>query len=186
MQIADGQYDVRTVFAGGFAGQLVSGSVWLASAAAGTWGSVHAAILILVFGGMLIFPLTQLLLRALGRTASLPKGHPMNALAMQVAFALPLTFPLIYGVTVHHLYWFYPAFMVAVGAHYLPFVFLYGMPQFGVLSGILTTAGVLIGMYAHEPFALGGWMTGVVLVLFAFVGRGVTVAEQRRKTIAGV
>jgi len=36
-----------------------------------------------------------------GRPASLPKGHPMNALAMQVAFAVPLSLPLIGSVTLN-------------------------------------------------------------------------------------
>jgi hypothetical protein len=44
----------------------------------------------LVVGGMFIFPLTQLLLRLMGRPASLPKGHPMNVLAMQITFMLLL------------------------------------------------------------------------------------------------
>jgi hypothetical protein len=180
MQIAEAQSDVRSTFVGGFAGQLVSGGVWLLSAGAGTWVSARAAILILVFGGMLIFPLTQVVLRTMGRAASLPKGHPMNGLAMQAAFVLPLTFPLIYAAAAHHLYWFYPAFMIALGAHYLPFIFLYGMPQFGVLSGVLTVAGVLLGLYAQEPFTLGGWFTGLVLVAFAFVGRRVALSEQRQ------
>jgi hypothetical protein len=186
MEITAAQRDVRTTFVGGFVGQLVSGAVWLLSAAAGTWVSERAAILMLGFGGMLIFPLTQLMLRAMGRTASLPKGHPMNGLAMQAAFVLPFTFPLIYAAAVHHLYWFYPAFMIALGAHYLPFIFLYGMAEFGVLSGVLTVAGVLIGLYAHEPFTLGGWFTGVVLLVFAFVGRRVAVAEGRGRTVERV
>lgn len=62
----------------------------------------QAAILVLVLAGTVIFPLTQMLLRLMGRPASLPKGHPMNALAMQVAFTLPLSFPLIFAATVHH------------------------------------------------------------------------------------
>ena len=178
MHISEAQRDVRTVFVGGFAGQLVSGAIWLASAAAGTWSSTRIAILILVFGGMMIFPLTQVVLKAMGKTGTLPRGHPMNGLAMQAAFVLPSTFPLIYAAAAHHLYWFYPAFLIALGAHYLPFIFLYGMPQFGDLSGLLTTAGVLIGVYAHEPFALGGWVGGGILVAFAFVGRNVAVADS--------
>jgi hypothetical protein len=43
----------------------------------------------LVVGGFFIFLLTQLLLRAMGRPGALPKGHPMNALGMQIAFTLP-------------------------------------------------------------------------------------------------
>jgi hypothetical protein len=65
MTIAEAQRDVRTTFLGGFPGQLVSGLIWLASAALATWSSHKAAILALAVGGIFIFPLTQLLLRLL-------------------------------------------------------------------------------------------------------------------------
>src|SRR5208337_4367098 len=136
-----------------------------------TWYSQTSAILVLAVGGAFIFPLTQLVLRLMGRPASLPKGHPMNALATQIAFVLPMTFPLIYAATAYHLYWFYPAFMIAVGAHYLPFVFLYGMPHFGVLSALLVAGGVLIAVYLPAFFSLGGWFTACVLLAFAFIAR---------------
>jgi hypothetical protein len=59
VNINDAQRDVRTVFLGGFAGQLVSGLIWLVSAA--TWRSPKSAIIAVVGGGFFIFPLTQLL-----------------------------------------------------------------------------------------------------------------------------
>lgn len=114
---------------------------------------------------MAIFPLTQLALRAMGRPA-LPRGHPMSGLAMQVAFVVPLTLPIVGAVALFRLEWFYPAFMVALGAHYLPFVFLRGMWQYAVLAGALVLAGLALALYV-----LGGWLTGVVLLAFAFVGR---------------
>jgi uncharacterized protein DUF7010 len=73
-------------FVGGFAGQLVSSAVWFLSAALATRYSAKTAMWALVLGGMFIFPLTQLLLRLMARPHSLGKGHPMNALAMQIAF----------------------------------------------------------------------------------------------------
>src|SRR5579875_3812602 len=152
LTIADAQRDVRTTFLGGFAGQLVAGCIWAVSAALGTWSSHQAAILTLTIGGAFIFPLTQAVFRLMGRRASLPTGHPMNALAMQVAFLVPLGLPLIGAATLHRVDWFYPAFMVVVGAHYLPFVFLYGMRIFTALAALLIGAGVLIGLYVPNTF----------------------------------
>ena len=60
MVVADAQRDVRLTFMGGFPGQTVSGAIWLLSAALGTWASPRMAILVLVVGGVFIFPLTQL------------------------------------------------------------------------------------------------------------------------------
>jgi hypothetical protein len=89
MEIAQGQRDVRETFLGGFAGQLVSAVVWGTSAAACTWGSLRLGEVILLLVGFFIFPLTQLVLRSMGHAYALPKGHPMNALGIQVAFTLP-------------------------------------------------------------------------------------------------
>jgi len=179
LNIAEAQRDVRTVFLGGFAGQLVSSAVWFLSAAAATWYSTRTGILILVFGGMFIFPLTQLLLRLLGRPASLPKGHPMNALGMQVAFLVPFSLPLIGAATLYRHNWFYPAFMLVVGVHYMPFIFMYGMWQFGILAASLIGASIAIALYLPPVFSLGGWFTAIVLLVFAFVGRSVSLREHR-------
>ena len=97
MDIKDAQRDVRRTFLGGFEGQLVSGGIWLLSAAVATWGSHRTAAILLVGVGFFIFPMTQLVLRGMGKPSSLPKGHPMNALGMQVAFTLPLTLPLVFA-----------------------------------------------------------------------------------------
>jgi|SRR5262245_21921315 len=167
MTVEEGQREVRTVFLGGFPGTLVTAVLWLASAAAATWATTRLGILILVLGGAFIFPMMQLVLRAMGRRASLPQGHPFNALAMQIAFMVPLCIPVVAGATLYRLEWFYPAFMIVVGAHYLPFCFLYGLSRFLVLGGILITAGILIGLYVPGKFALGGWLTGAVLFAFA-------------------
>lgn len=177
MEIEQAQRDVRTTFLGGFAGQLISSIIWFLSAALATWYSQSAGIAVLVFGGISIFPLTQLLLRLMGRTASLPSWHPMNKLAMQVAFTLPLNLPLVGAATLYRLEWFYPSFMIALGAHYLPFVFLYGMWHFGVLAAVLFSAGLLLALYGPPIFSLGGWLTALVLLVFAFVGRRVVAQE---------
>ena len=89
--------------------------------------SERYAILVLVLVGMFIFPLTQLTLRLLGRPARLPKGHPMNQFATQVAFIVPLSLLLVGAAALYNINWFYPAFMRVLGTHYMPFIFLYGM-----------------------------------------------------------
>ena len=126
-------------------------------------------MLVLAGGGVLIYPLTQLFLRLMKRPASLPKGHTMNALGMQVAFAFTLNFPLVFAATVYHRNWFYPTFMIAIGAHYLPFVFMYWMWQFAVLAGVLVGSGVLVGLYLPGVFSLAGWVTAAMLLMFALV-----------------
>ena len=177
MDISDAQRDVRRTFLGGFAGQLVSSVLWFVSAALATWSSPRNAIIILVVGGMFIFPLTQVLLRVMGRRPSLGAGHPMYQVGMQVAFTLPLNLPLVAAATMYRLNWFYPAFMIALGTHYLPFDFLYGMRLFTVLAVLLIGAGVALGVYV-SVFSLGAWLTAIVLLIFAFIGRAVARRDE--------
>lgn len=179
MQIEEAQREVRITFMGGFAGQMVSGVLWLAAAAVSTWGSQTAGMIVLFAGGFFIFPLTQLLIRLMGRSTRLSPENRLEHLARQVAFTLPLNLPLVLAVTLYNQGWFFPAFMIALGTHYLPFIFLYGMWQFGVLAGLLVGGGVLLGLYGPEIFSLGGWLTGAVLVVFAFLGRGIVMSEER-------
>jgi hypothetical protein len=136
MQVQVAQREVRTFFIGGFWGQLVSSAIWLASAALGTWVSPRAAILAVVGGGFFIFPVTLLLLRLTGGPASPSKDNPLTNLGMQIAFTLPMTMLLLVPVANFRLNLFYPALMVLVGAHYLPFYFsLWHADVRGVVRG---------------------------------------------------
>jgi hypothetical protein len=177
MIISDAQKEVRSVYLGAFSGLLVTSAIWFLSAAAGTWRSTNLAILLLVLGGTFIFPLSQLLLKLLGRPTPLSSTNPFGQLAMQVAFTIPAMYPLIAAATIHDTDWFYPAFLVVVGAHYLPFIFLYGMWQFSILAILLVSLGVLTGVYFPESFTLGGWIGAAVYLLFAFPFRAIALRK---------
>jgi hypothetical protein len=184
MLVEDAQRHVRTSFIGGFWGQLVSSSIWLASAALATWSTPRAAISTLVIGGFFIFPATLLLLRLTGGPASPTignptKNNPLTKLGMQIAFTLPMTMLLLVPVTEFRLNLFYPALLILLGAHYLPFVFLYGMRMFIPLCAILVSSGIAIALYLPQSFSLGAWVGGLTLFIFACVGRVVVQRETR-------
>ena len=108
MDIQDAQREVRSVYIGGFWGQLVSSVIWLMSAALGTWATPKASILTVVIGGFFIYPLTQMLLRLSGGRASVSGENPFNSLGMQVAFVLPFSMLLLVPVSLYNLNWFFP------------------------------------------------------------------------------
>lgn len=168
MLIADAQSEVRTVYMGGFVGQLVSALIWFASAAVATFVEPKAGFWTLAIAGAAIFPLTQALLRLAGRRAVLAQNNPLRYLAMQIAFTVPFVLPVAGAAALYNPGWFYPACLVIVGAHYLPFVFLFGMKTFAALAATLLCAGFAIGMLAPDKLALGGWIGGTVLFTFAF------------------
>jgi hypothetical protein len=171
MNVSETQAETRSIYLGGSVGQLVSGSLWLIAAALGTWDGKAHAIVLLCVGGAGIFPVTQLVLRLSGRPAALSAENPFGALAMQVAFTIPATLPLVGAATMHNVAWFFPACLIVVGAHYLPFIFLYGMPQFGVLAVAMLLSGYGIGYAFPEAFALGGWVGGAELFAFGLLAR---------------
>jgi hypothetical protein len=181
MLVKDAQRESRTVFIGGFWGQLVSAVLWLASAALGTWCTPRAAIIELVVCGFFIFPMTQLLLRLTGGRASLSRDNPLGFLGMQIAFTVPICMLLLVPVTEFHLNLFYPAMLIIVGAHYLPFTFLYGMRIFIPLSAILIGVGVVVALCFPASFGLGGWVGGLTLFVFAWIGRVAVQRELRAK-----
>lgn len=169
MEISAAQKQVRTAFMGGFVGQTVSAALWATSASLGGAGRAREAITVLILGGFLIFPLTTMGLRLLGRPP-LPRSNPLTWLGMQVAFTLPLSLPVVAAAAAYRLEWFYPAFMIVLGAHYLPFTFLYGMRLFIALCAVLVGGGFAIGWYGIGSFATGAWLTTVVLLVFGVAG----------------
>ncbi len=166
MDLHDAQNEVRWTFVGGAFGQIVTGAIWLLSAAFATWVSRSLAILTLLLGGMVIFPLTQLVLKLAGRPASLSRENPLSRFSLHAVFAMMATFPLIYLAARSDLNWFYPAFMIVVGAHYVMFIHLYGMWQYAVLAAGLVGGGVALIVLRSAAFALGGWLAGAALIVF--------------------
>jgi hypothetical protein len=182
MDIQDAQREVRSVYIGGFVGQLVSSVIWLVSAALGTWVTPKASILAVVIGGFFIFALTQMLLRLSGRRARVSRENPLHWLGMQVAFVLPFSMLLLVPVGFYRLNWFFPALMILLGAHYLPFATLYGMRMFLFLAGILIAMGYVIAHWFSGTFSLAAWLGGLTLFVFAWIGRFIATDEASARS----
>jgi hypothetical protein len=182
MHVSAAQREMRSAFLGGFAGQLVSGLIWLVASAISVWGSPQYGMAVLFFGSMFIFPLTQGSLRLMGRPAKVSAENGLWSLGTQIAFTVPLNFLLVGAATLYRETWFFPAAMIVVGAHYLPFITLYGMKMFAILAALLVAGGTALAFYGPSIFSLGGWLTSGILILFAFAGRQIVLQEE--KTVA--
>lgn len=185
MDIQDAQREVRLVYMGGFWGQLVLSAIWLVSAALGTWVTPKASILAVVVGGFFSFPLMQMLLLLSGHPARVSKENRLHSLCMQNAFVLGFSMLLLVAVGHYRLNWFFPALMVLVGAHYIPFASSFGMRMFLCLAGILIAIGVVIALYFSGSITLGAWVTGLVLFVFAWIGRSIAAADARTQVLTG-
>jgi hypothetical protein len=178
VQISEAQFEMRGAFLGGFMGQLVSAVIWAGAAALGTWVGSREAIILLVVAGVFIFPATQVGLRLIGRPGRVGADNGLYSLGGQVAIVLPLCLPVVGAATAYRFEWFLPAFVIVLGAHYLPFVFLYGMRMFFVLGAILWTGGLSLALWLEAPWEAGAWATSVVLLIFAFLGRMIVLTEE--------
>jgi hypothetical protein len=181
--IPEAQRELRTAFLGGFAGQLVTGVIWLAASAVSIFAAPRYGMAALFFGCMFIYPLTQLSLKLLGRSGSVPKENTLNDLARQLAFTVPINFLLVGAATLYREEWFFPAAMIVVGTHYIPFMFLYGIREFVILGGFMIVAGAGLALYGPSIFSLGGWLSGFAMIAFAFLGRNKVMKEEMQVQI---
>ena len=182
MNFKEYQFEMRSAFLGGFGGQLVSRIIWLVAAAISLLTKPTIGMAALFFGSMFIFPLTQMVVRLIGRQDKVSKQNGLWMLGSQTAFTVPINFPLVGAPTLYKTEWFFPAAMIVVGSHYLPFITLYGMKLFGVLAVILVMSDAGLGLYGPPIFSLGGWFTGVVLIVFALWGRATVLKERKSGT----
>jgi hypothetical protein len=164
MLVKEAQRELRDAYFGGALGPLISGVFWIVATLIGIKVSKGAGIYALVILGMFIFPTGLLILKLMGRPFA-SKENPLNALATQIAFTIPASYPVIFAATIHNVNWFFPAMAVIVGAHYLPFIFLYGMKIYGAIAIVLIAGATFLGLYCPGHYDYAGWFTGAVLLL---------------------
>ncbi|MBG6226478.1 hypothetical protein IWX63_003077 [Arthrobacter sp. CAN_A2] len=167
MSFSEAQADVRRVYHAGFHGPLISAVLWATASAVFTWRSPAAGMAVLFFGGMLIFPVTTLILKIMAGPTSLPKGHPSAALALQAALTVPLGLLVAVVLGAYEPSLFFPASLIIVGAHYLVFVSLYGMKLYATLAAAMILPGMTALFLLPGVRPVSGWIGALILSLFA-------------------
>ena len=154
MNIRDAQQDLRRAYVGGGPGVIVSGLVWLTAGIVEQVQGVQTAFVVLFLGGMAIFPLTTLVVRAVFRRPISTVGNPFGATVLECTMAM------IGGLVIAWLFlsfrpeWVFPAAAIAVGTHYAVFKTAYGDALFWVLAGLITAVG-FFGIFADMPLPGG-------------------------------
>lgn len=152
-KLADAQADMRTGYLSGAPGVLTSATAWAIAAVVAARGSAGTAVWTLFIGGMLIFPVSVLLCKALGRSGKHAAGNPLAGLAAANTGWLILSLPLAYAASLQHIEWFFPAMLLTIGGRYLTFAPLYGMRIYWLCGGTLALAGVVLGRAYAPPVA---------------------------------
>lgn len=143
-EISDAQLNMRQGYAGGSIGVLVSGTVWLVTAAASLYLQPLQTLWILLMGGVLIHPLSLVLYRLMGLKTESAKGNPFTKLAMEGTLFMIFCMPLAYGLSLQSAEWFFLGMMVIIGGRYLTFNTLYGNQMYWWLGFALGASAYLL------------------------------------------
>lgn len=160
------RHDMCVAYAGGAAGALVSGLVWVIAGGVAAWVSPQHAVWALLIGGMCIHPVAVLCLRLCGRSGRHAANNPLAPLAMATTIWMIMMLPLAYGVSLFRVDLFFPAMLFVIAGRYLCFHTLYGSRLYWVFGSALALAGYGLAQL-HAPVALSALTGGLIEILFA-------------------
>ena len=141
ISIADAQRDMRSGYYGGAPGMLTSALMWLVAGVVAARISPERAVWALFLGGMLIFPVSKLVCRAVFHRENESYGNPLGMTVLECTIAM------IGGLFAAWLFLpskpmlVFPLSAIAVGTHYFVFKTVYGDRSFWLLAGIVTAIG---------------------------------------------
>ena len=164
----DAQQEMRDAYFDGAPGVLVSGLVWATAALVCQMQGVQQGVWALLIGGVLISPVADLLTRALGRSASPPKGNPLTTLAAATTVWLIVCCAMAYGLSLQNPAWFFPAMMAVIGSRYMVFSMVFNRAAYWALGGVLVSAGVAAVWMGLQP-ALAAAVGSLIEISFAVV-----------------
>ena len=111
------QAELRYGYRSASVGQIYAGAVWLVSGATWIWVGTLPGVLVLVGGGFLIYPVTSLVCRLLGNPGSVSPANPLREASITIPIVGALGIPVAGAAALYEIEWFFPAFMVVMGAH---------------------------------------------------------------------
>lgn len=168
-ELYDQHAEYRRCHFGGAVYLVIEGVLWLISASLGAASQIPAAMLVLIVGGMFIHPMAVLGSRVI-KLPSPAASNRLSILNTWMALTIPLGLPLVFMATkAGHDNIFFPAFAVLVGAHWLPFAYIYSMASFLVIAPLLVLAGIFFGFFSIYSFSACGYFAGGVHLFFAAI-----------------
>jgi len=168
MTFSAAQADMRSAYAGGVIGIMVSGTVWLVAGAVAWFHAPQSAILALLAGGALIHPIAVLLAKLCHRSGTHAKGNPLGQLAGEATGWMLLGIALAYGLSWWRTDLFFPAMLLAIGGRYLTFATVYGMRVYWAFGATLAASGFILSTFVTH-FATGAFAGGIIEMIFAAV-----------------
>lgn len=151
--LVQAQKDMCRGYANGSIGIIVSGLMWLISAAVAYQYSAKQAVWTLLIGGMLIHPVSVLLYKMIGLSGKHTKGNPLGNLAMEGTIFMIMCLPLAFGLSLQYAEWFFQGMLLIIGGRYLTFSSIYGIRLYWILGAVLGVAAYLLFYNSVQSFA---------------------------------
>lgn len=186
--IADAQREMRHVYFGGAPGVLASALAWTVATVVCYQLSPAKAIWALFIGGMLIHPVSVLMVRALGRPGNHTPGNPLGALAMATTIWMIVCLPLAYAASMVRVEWFFPAMLCVIGGRYLTFATIFGSRIYWALGVVLGLAAWQLAKANASPVygaAAGAAIEAAFAMLIYFATRREVVPSELAPSAAG-
>jgi hypothetical protein len=148
---------------------ITVGILWIISGLISNYTSTITAILFFFFATAVNFPIGELIRKLMKAQNRMSEDNNLAKLFPLLSFTIPLSIPIVFMACQYNINWFFPAFAVLIGAHYLPFVWAYQMPTFAVLGISIVVSASFIGYYYSNSFNLAAYVTGALIVLFGIL-----------------
>ena len=165
--IHEAHKDMNDAYFFGVPGIVSSGSIWLLSGLTALLHSPKVGVATLIFGGTLIFPISVLLCKLIGRSGKHKKNNPLAPLAIEGTFWMLLSIPIAVVAGLYKLELFFPAMLLVIGGRYLTFNTIYGNRLFWVFAGFLVGSSAALAIL-KAPVYVGGFVGGAIEYIFAF------------------
>ncbi len=168
----------------GFPFLLVFAVTWTAGAALSYVVPREVAPWVYPVLGMPAMAVAVALERRLGYLPA-SRPDPLLPLALQIAFVQVVAFPALLIVWDQKPEYLPAAFAAVVGAHFLPFQWIYRTRLYGILGVVVATGPfVLVVRFQEESLHYTGFFVGGVLFVGAFVARSHAKAVWASRTHA--
>ena len=159
--LVQAQTDMCRGYANGSIGVIVSGLMWLISAAVAYLYSANQAVWALLIGGMLIHPVSVVFSRMIGISGNHTKGNPLGNLALEGTIFMLMCLPIAFGLSLQYAEWFFQGMLLIIGGRYLTFSSIYGIKLYWILGAVLGVAAYLL--FYNNVQSFGTLLTGSLI-----------------------
>lgn len=172
--------DVARVTRRGVGMTLAAVLYWVGLAAVSAWSGLEQGPLGLFFlvATPLVYPLGWLLDRLFGGDL-LARGHPLSGLILVNAATQPLGWPLMVLLYLRDPALLAFALAALLGAHFLPFGWLYRSPTYYMLG--IAAVGIAAGLQVLWPDRAGVLIPAAMALCYAAAVAGVLAEDRARR-----